>query len=104
MSTAADPQALLAEELCIGMHTHKEIIEMGNIEGPAAIQKQVTNNLTGLAEVSVERARKHFKALGEAYKENDDEDFCEARSCVLEESDNAEEMTKIDGDLLRRGL
>ena len=99
-SEADDGKGLLIEKapIYIGAYTIKEIIAMDNIEGPTVLQDKVTEILSGLAEVSVERANKYFKALGEAYKEYD-EDFCEARTFVMEESDDAEEMNKIDDDL-----
>jgi len=95
-----DNKGILIEKkpIRIGMYTIKELLDLGDVKGTQYLQDRVTEILSGLAEVSVERADKYFKALGEAYKEYD-EYFCEARSFVLEESDDAEEMTKIDDDL-----
>lgn len=79
----------------IGSYTLDQIAELDNIEGPSAIQDRVTEILSGLAEVRVERANKYFDAIGKAYKENGEEDFCEAKEVVLED----DEMRQIDDDL-----
>lgn len=71
-----------------------EIIAMDNIAGPRALRDQVTYILTGLAEVSVEKAHALYDALGKAWKEND-QDFVEARCLVMED----EEMTKTEDEL-----
>lgn len=79
----------------IGIYTLEEVAELDNIEGPNVIQDRVTEILSGLAEVSVERANSYFKALGKAYSENQEEDFCAAKDDVLED----DEMHQIDDDL-----
>ena len=72
----------------------EEIVAMDNIEGPRALQDQITYILTGLAEVSVERAHALYDALGKAWKDND-EDWVEGYVCVMEN----EELAKIEDEL-----
>jgi hypothetical protein len=79
----------------IGSYTLDQVAELDNIEGPSAIQDRVTEILSGLSEVPVERANKYFDAIGKAYKKNGEEDFCEAKEEVLED----DEMRQIDDDL-----
>ena len=94
-----DGPAILLEiiemPVMIGTYTLEEIAELDNIEGPNIIQDRVTEILSGLAEVSVERADSYFKALGKAYSENQEEDFCGSKDDVLED----DEMRQIDDDL-----
>lgn len=95
-----DNKGILVEKapLLIGNYTAKELIDLGGVEVTQYLQDRGTEIRSGLAEVSVERPGKYFRALGEAYKEYG-EDFDEARTCVLEESDDAEEMNQINDDL-----
>ena len=86
---------LIEMPVMIGTYTLEEIADLDNIEGPNVIQDRVTEILSGLAEVSVERADSYFKALGKAYSENQEEDFCGSKDDVLED----DEMRQIDDDL-----
>lgn len=79
----------------VGIYTLEEVAELDDMEGPQALQEKVSEILSGLATVSVERADKYCEALGNAYTESGDEDFCSARDEVLED----DEMRKIDDDL-----
>ena len=86
---------LIEMPVMIGIYTLEEVAELDNIEGPNVIQDRVTEILSGLAEVSIERADSYFKALGKAYSENQEEDFCGSKDDVLED----DEMRQIDDDL-----
>ena len=71
----------------------EELATIEESDAVEALTQDVTYILTGLSEVSVERANKYFQALADKYKELDD--MTEA----VQECDEDEELRAINNDL-----
>ena len=72
----------------------QEAIELGDIDGCELIKARISQILSEPVAVPQKRYETYYKALGRAYKANDDE-FLDGREEVLED----EEMQSIDDDL-----
>ena len=75
----------------------QEAIELGDIEGCELLMGQISQILAEPAVVPPAKYEAYYKALGQAYRDNDDE-FIEGREEVLED----EEMQATDTALSAR--
>lgn len=69
----------------------KEAVELGDIEGCELLVGRISQILAEPCNVPAEKYEAYYKALGQAYRDNDDE-FIEGREEVLED----EEMKATD--------